>query len=872
MKKFNIWLMGFVFLGILAAPAITRAQVETKFKIGDFGQYVKELQEKLRASGDFTYPQITGYYGKITDEAVKKYEARTKEKILRPIPRPLPVPPVGNMPITVISPNGGERDWQTGAVRQINWTLGGGFSLGVYTVDINWVPAVIPMIYCAQEDDSRCDFSKKIVSGVPMTSYVGAGFSGNGGGSYNWKVGTFEDGSNFATNSDFEGRIRVCLSGTKTCDYSDSHFTISSNNTIPYPQPVGNQPPVIHGVSGPTLLKVGEMGEWSVKASDPENGSLKYAIDWGDRNASAGAAGLPMMSGLTYDTTQNSTFTHSYSSAGTYTVTFAVSDNLGSVNKSSMSVQVGGSDIPRDIIQVLSPNGGERWLVGSTQSVQWRWSGPSNPHYPQYKSTNLNIYLLGEYGSKRPLVQGVDSRNGGGFSVKVPSWAPAGNYRVGVCDDYLSDATEACDYSDSYFKIYSDDTSDPMPYTPSVKVSVENEVQYGVNKNEAFISTSIGAGSQNKSVYSWELTINCPDGVTLTVPSKTDGPGKEMCRSATKYYTYNYYDITQGPLVLTAGAVNKNSTDSYVGFTLNAYDANGNALGGDKDSVVLGGTLGDIIDENSNGAASVKVVSSTGKTVTGAKVSLHTMNGRLVGTDNTSGGFALFENLPDGSYLAYAKADGYAPARAKVTISEKKPKASVTIKLKKEKTVPPPKVVTAGIVSSNPPDGAIDARMPSNVNGSSFWQGWNQFVFRLEGVASTDLAVNSFALKSTGGVSTPINNVAVDEDGLVTLTTQYGVPIPEGERTVIKHEPTGTEICLGYLPGDVDGSGKVDGADLLTLIDAINGVKNLPSYSTDLNRDGLTNSEDQLTWIDLTNGADAYSAWFGESLPSCPRV
>src|SRR3989344_59397 len=40
------------------------------------------------------------------------------------------------------------------------------------------------------------------------------------------------------------------------------------------PMPVGNQPPIISGVSGPTTLNVGQSGTWEVKASDPENSPL----------------------------------------------------------------------------------------------------------------------------------------------------------------------------------------------------------------------------------------------------------------------------------------------------------------------------------------------------------------------------------------------------------------------------------------------------------------------------------------------------------------------------------------------------------------------------------------------------------------------
>ncbi|MDE1975418.1 MAG: hypothetical protein KGI49_02835, partial [Patescibacteria group bacterium] len=45
---------------------------------------------------------------------------------------------------------------------------------------------------------------------------------------------------------------------------------------------VGNLPPVISGISSPTVLQVGQTGTWSVNASDPQNGTLSYSVDWGD--------------------------------------------------------------------------------------------------------------------------------------------------------------------------------------------------------------------------------------------------------------------------------------------------------------------------------------------------------------------------------------------------------------------------------------------------------------------------------------------------------------------------------------------------------------------------------------------------------------
>lgn len=136
--------------------------------------------------------------------------------------------------------------------------------------------------------------------------------------------------------------------------------------------PSVNQPPVISGVKGPTSLKVGETGTWSVSAYDPENGPLSYSVIWGDETPVVGGGGgsgapLPLRSEIS----QTATFSHSYATAGMFTPTFTVTDNGNLSEKTSMSVNVGGVT-PAPSITVLSPNGGEVWQKGTTQTINWK--------------------------------------------------------------------------------------------------------------------------------------------------------------------------------------------------------------------------------------------------------------------------------------------------------------------------------------------------------------------------------------------------------------------------------------------------------------------------------------------------------------------
>lgn len=216
--------------------------------------------------------------------------------------------------------------------------------------------------------------------------------------------------------------------------------------------PVGNQPPVISGVSGPTALAVGQTGTWTVQASDPENGPLNYSVIWGNE---IDFGGLPMAGSPSIPMVQTSTFAHSYAMAGTYNVRFTVTDSAGQSAQSSISVNVTqtGPDIT-----VLAPNGGEQWGAYTTQMIRWG--------YRNLSSTNkVDIYLEGKlppcaYSNPACLIASRSydlDKNiaiNGGYNWIVATDIinnpiPAGEYYMKIC---LAGTTN-CDQSDRPFTI-----------------------------------------------------------------------------------------------------------------------------------------------------------------------------------------------------------------------------------------------------------------------------------------------------------------------------------------------------------------------------------------------------------------------------------
>lgn len=130
----------------------------------------------------------------------------------------------------------------------------------------------------------------------------------------------------------YQGKMRIMLQG------ADGSYSYGEVFNV-LPGTTSNLPPVVTGVSGPTNLKVGETGTWTVRAYDPENGSLSYSVAWGDEFImEPGVA--PM---LRITPTQNTaTFTHTYNQVGTFNPTFYVADDKGQQARTSIGVVVGG--------------------------------------------------------------------------------------------------------------------------------------------------------------------------------------------------------------------------------------------------------------------------------------------------------------------------------------------------------------------------------------------------------------------------------------------------------------------------------------------------------------------------------------------------
>ncbi|MDP3948070.1 MAG: peptidoglycan-binding protein [bacterium] len=271
------------------------------------------------------------------------------------------VPPI--QPITVISPNGGET-WTKGTTQTIKWG------------DNTPIPTCPVGAQCAPQAPKYFDI-KLATYYPPCTGTICPAYpyrvpytiaSSVYGSQYSWLVGkivnTYGAGD---TAPDGSYTVQVCRTGESgICDWSDGYFKIAGGGTST------NNPPVINGI--PAVLpniKVGQSVSFSWGATDADGDNLSWGVSWGEGTGVAGACQSPNpqnKQGWTFNAS------HVWQQAGTYTVKATVSDCRGGSYDYVLNVTVGSTVAPS--ITVLSPNGGEKFGLGTSQKIKYRYDGP----------------------------------------------------------------------------------------------------------------------------------------------------------------------------------------------------------------------------------------------------------------------------------------------------------------------------------------------------------------------------------------------------------------------------------------------------------------------------------------------------------------
>lgn len=284
----------------------------------------------------------------------------------------------------------------------------------------------------------------------------------------------------------------------------DYQTAVQLGLTFRLPPPPILPTPTISGVSGPQSLSVNETGTWMVNAYDQSGGNLWYSVVWGDE----GYLKYGYIQGAPTSTQQSATFTHSYSQAGTYSPTFTVQNKNGQSAKTSLSVKVGSTN--SNPITVTSPNGGETWTKGTTQTIKWRDDTSSSCPVGMFCVLVVPTYdiKLVEYFSPCGIGLGCPQYFRGPLSYTIAnnvsgssySWSvgktdsavvPDGSYTIQICKP----GGLTCDSSDSYFKITEGKTPTISSLSPTSGPAGTSVFIYGSNLSTPGDTVSVNFGN-----------------------------------------------------------------------------------------------------------------------------------------------------------------------------------------------------------------------------------------------------------------------------------------------------------------------------------------------------------------------------------------
>jgi len=169
-------------------------------------------------------------------------------------------------------------------------------------------------------------------------------------------------------------------------------------------------------------------------------------------------------------------------------------------------------------------------------------------------------------------------------------------------------------------------------------------------------------------------------------------------------------------------------------------------------------------------------------------------------------------------------------------------------------------------VSAEPEPCAVDAREPSDPDGSIAEDWWSAIYLTFNGSTVGLLPEHFEAETVPAGIPMAISEVL--PAGNSAVVRLEGI-IPAGEWTCLRHLPSSAEVCSGSLPADAGGDRLASEADLGTLEDCLKAGACDP-WECDIDRRGVCTTADLARAVDLLNGAGVYDPWFDETLIACP--
>ncbi len=192
---------------------------------------------------------------------------------------------------------------------------------------------------------------------------------------------------------------------------SVTNFSGQTSNVLPFTVTGSNSygAPTITSVTGPTTLTVNTQGTWTIMLGNNQlNSYVTTSVNWGDQNV-FGTSLSPVQT--TYaQGNQTLTFTHTYTTPGTYTITFTVNNLNGLQNSTTATVVVSSSGTGNVVLSSISPLsahiGSQIMLIGSgftplENTVRFGIGGTQ--HVPSQNGTTI-YYTIPSFVSPCDLV------------------------------------------------------------------------------------------------------------------------------------------------------------------------------------------------------------------------------------------------------------------------------------------------------------------------------------------------------------------------------------------------------------------------------------------------------------------------------------
>ena len=291
-------------------------------------------------------------------------------------------------------------------------------------------------------------------------------------------------------------------------------------------------------------------------------------------------------------------------------------------------------------ITVVSPNGGESWMIGTQQSIVW-----SAKNVPANMVVNIALVSDSKPSpSYYTLFLNLPPDLKGGASWIVgnayrDARVPAGLYQMSVCLGDPKTGSEICDRSDSYFKIYDAGTTNKPPSITGVSGPTTLEV----GKSGTW---SVTASDPENGSLSYSVVWGDEGGTTAASPTVS-----QVQQTATFTHTYSRSGTFYPTFTVTdnSGQSARTSLSVVVGTT--------NAITG---------TLSAKLSSNSpaNRTLTISPATVTPDIVLGIfsleaqkmPVTINTLIFKLAGTNSYSSATTLYENarLVDNSGRQYS--------------------------------------------------------------------------------------------------------------------------------------------------------------------------------------------------------------------------